>query len=400
MNKSKIILNTPCMPKGSYHVGNAISQIMTDVVAAFHRVMDPQQQVFYVNHAWNVHGLPFERLYTQAIGRPGTYAEIYTFAEQHIEAALTQKAYFADYRPQTHNFTFLDADSTSIITTIECFHRLARQGYVVEQEGACYLNLEKFLQCERETWQALVHQMHVVPAYHRPSILAQQQTLCGFFPLTKPQRVFVPSVTYHHTCYSLNPIFQSLVYPCIIATSCHTELPTLLQASASGHGMLKWHYLRSILCYLLTGTLPYQHLLLHGTLLGADATPMSKHKQNSIQPSDLFQRRADPAFVRYVLLKSLSAKDVPLQLEAAEHEYERIVHKGTLVQSGHFQLHNEQDIIPLLMHSLALLKDYQLKHAFEHFYLAMKKAHIEASSTQNSHALIARMYDIFLNARR
>src|SRR5438876_5979498 len=51
---SKIILNTPCMPKGSYHVGNAISQIITDVLAAFHRTIDPHQHYMYVNHAWNV----------------------------------------------------------------------------------------------------------------------------------------------------------------------------------------------------------------------------------------------------------------------------------------------------------------------------------------------------------
>jgi hypothetical protein len=397
---SKIILNTPCMPKSSYHVGNAISQIVTDVLVAFHRVTDPRQDYIYVNHAWNMHGLPFERLYTETVGHPGTYHDIQIFAEQHVEAAIQEKAYFVDYGTRKSNITYIDTDPIGKEFCAHCFHQLAEQGYVEEQQGECYLNLEKFFTSEREAWLATVQEMHVYPSYHQTGIVANQQTLGGLFPLTKRQRVFVPSVIYRKTSYALNPVVQSLVYPCYIAARFQTTMPTLLQASASGHGMLKWHYLRTIISYLLTKTIPYHHLLLHGTVLGEDGTPMSKHKQNSIRPSDLYQRRTDLSFVRYVLLKSLSHKDVPLQLQAAEREYLRIAQKGTLLRSGYFQLHNEQDVTPFLARSLTLLEGYQVKHAFEHLYLALKKAQVQPSPVENSGHLIAQLYGIFLNAER
>ncbi len=56
--------------------------------------------------------------------------------------------------------------------------------------------------------------------------------------------------------------------------------------------------------------------------------------------------------------------------------------------------------MPLLARALALLSDYHIKHAFEHFYVALKKAQITTSSVKRNDHLIAQLYDIFLNAER
>lgn len=388
------------MPKNSYHVGNAISQIITDVLVAFHRTMaSPGERYIYINHAWNVHGLPFEQLYTEATGQRGTYQDIEVFTRHAIQKALQEKQFFVDYCQQEDNVSYIDTDPTCKEFCRDCFYTLAKRGYILEYQGECFLNLEKFFCEEKEDWLASITTMDVSPPYHRAGILANQQTLGGLFPLTKQHRVFTPAITYHHANYMLNPIFQSLVYPCYIASRFHSTMPTLLQVSASGHGMLKWHYLRTILSYLLTQTIPYHHLLLHGTVLRADGTPMSKHKQNSLQPSDLYQRRADPSFIRYVLLKSVSTKDIPLQLQVAENEYLRVADKVARLHSGYFLLQNELEILPMLTRSLALLQGYHIKHAFEYFYLALKKAQVAAAPVKNHH-LIAQLSAIFLCAKR
>jgi isoleucyl-tRNA synthetase len=165
------------MPKGSYHVGNAISQMITDVLVAFYRMIDPHQHYLYVNHAWNVHGLPFEQLYAGTRGHPGSYYDIQMFAEQCIEVAVQEKTYFVDYSSQKDNITYIDTDPICKEFSAHCFHQLVGQDYIMEYQGECYLNLEKFFMSEGEAWLSIVQKMQVAPAHHRAGIVTNQRTL-------------------------------------------------------------------------------------------------------------------------------------------------------------------------------------------------------------------------------
>lgn len=101
----RVILNTPCLPKRSYHAGNAISQIVTDIVYRYSKYLN-KGKVFYVNHAWNVFGLVYENL---AIEKYGTfeYEQTLALVNEEIQHAENEKRFFSEYDHDTSDFFYL-----------------------------------------------------------------------------------------------------------------------------------------------------------------------------------------------------------------------------------------------------------------------------------------------------
>lgn len=168
----------------------------------------------------------------------------------------------------------------------------------------------------------MINRVLINPEYQSKSIVSNLNELDKYYPLTKKRR-FAMQIRINGDDYALNPIFQSLLMPAYICKIAGTKLPCYFQASSSGHSMLKWHFLRIILNDILFGEVPYSHLFLHGNILGLNGKPMSKHAGNAVQPSELFRELKDKRFVRYMLIKSISFKDVLIQIDLSKMSISR-----------------------------------------------------------------------------
>src|SRR3989304_5034661 len=110
-NRSIVVLNTPCFPKRNYHVGNSVSQLVTDIIYRYIKLYK-KEKVKYVCHAWNLHGKIPEKLYQETVGSQGSYEEILEFSQKFISAAEKEKSFFADYNLEKNKdlIRYLDTD--------------------------------------------------------------------------------------------------------------------------------------------------------------------------------------------------------------------------------------------------------------------------------------------------
>lgn len=69
--------------------------------------------------------------------------------------------------------------------------------------------------------------------------------------------------------------------------------------------MLKWAFYKELISFSITKKSSVDCFTFHGTILGNDNEPMSKHLNNSIQPSDLMNILDEKEFLRYTLIRSI-----------------------------------------------------------------------------------------------
>ena len=403
MNR-KLILNTPCMPKANYHCGNAVSQIVSDISYKFFKTFDKSSSYSYVFEAWNLHGLPFEKMYSENKDIKFTYTNIEKFAESLINDARKEKSFFTTYHVNDSDLlSYIDTDKDFMQYCADSFEFLRQAEYLVYEktESEYYLNIEKFInEYGIQKYAESIRGINIIPKFHENTIIDQHKFLDKLYPITK-KRNFSQIVETPNGLLSLNPIFQSFLYPIYMASKHNSEYPCFLQVSSAGHGMLKWHYLRNIVSLILTSNVFCKNLYLHGDILGLDGQRMSKHKNNTIKPSDLFLIINDNIFVRYVLIKSISEKDIPLQIDLAKSEYLKLNRKLKIIGKNCFNITNYPEIKFNLESAISFLRDYKIKLSFEQFYIAIKMANIiecdGPCSRSGDSELMSSLYTIFFN---
>lgn len=384
---NRVILNTPCLPKRSYHVGNAISQVVTDIVFRYSRYLNVGK-VFYVNHAWNLFGLVYENMVHENLGK-FDYNEAMKLAKNEIKKAEKEKELISDYKlvPDSKLISYTDVDPDFIDYCIERINHLNSLGYVIKIAGEYYLNLEKYFNSNgTERLKQALAKIKIYPEFQAGTIFNQIKTLNKYYPLTK-KRHFSMKLEMDGQEYSLNPIFQSLLMPAYICKISNSKLPAYFQASSSGHSMLKWHYLRILLSDILFDEIPYQHLFLHGNILGIDGKPMSKHAGNVLQPSDIYEILNDKKFVRYVLVKSISFKDVAIQIELAKAEYQKIRNKLKEMENADVYAIEDNSVMDIVQKGLTSIDAMNFKSALEYLYLSIKKVKLTKDQVNCSESL-------------
>src|SRR3989344_869959 len=306
MNKV-VILNSPCLPKKSYHCGNAVSQIISEIIFSFFSKFDNMSEFYYVNDSWNLHGLPFEKMYCDQYGIIGNYKEIKEFAEKHIQYAKEEKRFFSAIKQDSYAINHSDTDADFVSYTVELFQYLYKGNYIKKNAEDYFLDLS-IVSTNKKINN--IDNINIFPSHHAKTITNDSSMIHNNYALTK-NRVFSPRIKIGNTTCVINPIFQSFIYPLYISKKYNIDYPVFAQISSSGHGMLKWHYLRNIISHLLSQNIPYRNLILHGNILGNDGKRMSKYSNNIIQPSDLHKILPDKRFIRHVLIKSISDNDLP-----------------------------------------------------------------------------------------
>lgn len=402
--KHELILNTPCMPKANYHCGNAVSQIVSDILYKFLKAFDISSSYLYVHEAWNLHGLPFEKMYAENNVDELTYIDIEKFAVSLIYAARKEKSFFTSYSANDMSLlSYVDNDKHFMQYCEDSFELLRQKEYLVYEatEGDYYLNIEKFIsEYGIPKYSESISGINIIPKFHKNTIIAQYKFLDKLYPITK-KRNFSQTVKTPKGLLSLNPIFQSFIYPLYMANMSDSKYPCFLQVSSAGHGMLKWHYLRNIVSLIMTDKVFCTNLYLHGDILGLDGQRMSKHKNNTIKPSDLFSIINDNVFVRYVLIKSISEKDIPLQIDLAKSEYLKLKNKLKIISKSSFEIINYSKVNVHLDAAVSFLRDYKIKLSFEQFYIAIKMAHItecnEPRIRDSNCKLMFALYTIYFN---
>lgn len=401
---NEIILNTPCMPKANYHCGNAVSQIVSDIYYKFFKTFNKSSNYLYVYEAWNLHGLPFEKMYSENEDVKLTYTDTEKFAESLINAARLEKSFFTSYSNNDSNLlSYMDNDKDFMQYCADSFELLMKRKYLVYEkiEGEYYLDIEKFIiEYGIPKYAESIRSINIIPKFHENTIIDQHKFLNKLYPITK-KRNFSQIIKTPEGLLSLNPIFQSFLYPIYMANKYNSEYPCFLQVSSAGHGMLKWHYLRNIISLILTNKVFCKNLYLHGDILGLDGQRMSKHKNNTIKPSDLFLIINDNIFVRYVLIKSISEKDIPLQIDLARSEYLKLNKKLKNISKNCYNIDNYPEIKFHLDAAVSFLRDYKIKLSFEQFYIAIKMANIIECDGQcirsGDNKLLSSLYTIYFN---
>lgn len=368
MNKV-VILNSPCLPKKSYHCGNAVSQIISEILFSFFSKFDNTSEFYYVDDSWNLHGLPFEKMYYDQYGIVGNYKEIKEFAEKHIQYAKEEKNFFSTIKQDYCIINHSDTDDDFVNYTVELFRSFCKSNYIKKNAENYSLDLSTVL---ADKQISNISDINIFPIYHAKTIINDFGMIHGNYTLTK-DRIFSPSIKIDNMTYVINPIFQSFIYPLYITKKYNIDYPVFAQISSSGHGMLKWHYLRNIISHLLSQNVPYKNLILHGNVLGNDGKRMSKYSNNAIQPSNLHEIMPDKRFVRHVLIKSISDNDLQLQTQTSFSEFNKIKNKLDFLQSTNFCVNNEVLLNIFLNKIKDNLKSFKIKKSFDLLYLVLRK---------------------------
>lgn len=352
------------MPKESYHCGNAISSIITDIIVRYNRVFDNERDIFSVVTPWNLHGLPYEKMFAEQFGYYGTYTEIKDFSNDYMKIAEQQVSLFLE--ESKNNISHSDTDCCFLDFTEECFIKLIERNYIVSRNGDWFIDTNLLL--HKFDINLVFQSIHCYPDYHKASIINQRNTLDGFYPISK-KRVFTVTTHYKGDVISVNPIFQSFIYPLYLAERFHKNR-VAFQVGGAGFSM-KWQYFKQLISLALTGQISVDNLVLHGTILGHDGKPMSKHSCNILQPSDLYEIFMDKNFVRYVLIRSISNNNNVVQLEKSIGEFKRIAPIIQQIEIGRLKpLKNGTE--NLLDSIFIYLKNNKFNLALESYYVYLK----------------------------
>ncbi|MFA6077629.1 MAG: class I tRNA ligase family protein [Candidatus Paceibacterota bacterium] len=365
----KVILNSQCLPKKNYHCGNAVSHIVSEISYLFFTEFDKKNDFYFVNDSWNLHGLPFETMYVEKFGSNINYEKIKDFAEECINYAKHEKSFFSNIKLGPNIIEHSDTDPEFVRYTTDIFHELIDSKIIIKTGNHYSLDLLSI----KNTLN--FDGIKIFPSQHRTTIVNDAKMINGLYPITK-NRVFSPSINIDNINYVINPIFQSFVYPLYISEKYGFNYPVFLFTSSSGHGMLKWHYLRNIVSFALSQNHPYENLVLHGNILGANNRRMSKHDNNVVKPSDLYKILPDRRFVRHVLIKSISDKDLMLQTDISFSEFNKIKNKLDIIHTNEFNILNPKNLNITLTSIKNDLKNFKIKKAFDCFVDFIRRAQI------------------------
>ena len=362
-----IITSSPCLPKESYHCGNAISSIITDLIFRYNFFLGNEQRIFSLATPWNLHGLPYERMFAEQFGHYGTYGEIKTFSADYVKMAEKQVSLFLDTTNENY-IAHNDIDSCFIEFTVECFIRLIENKFIVQRGGEWFIDTKLLL--NEFNIDSAIRSIYCYPDYHKASIIKERNTFDSFYPISK-KRIFSPTVCYKGDVISVNPIFQSFIYPLFLAERFH-ENRVAYQVGGAGYSMLKWQYFKQLISLALTGQTSVENMVLHGTILGYDGKPMSKHSTNTLQPSDLYEMFRDRNFVRYTLIRSISNSNIPIQLDKSTREYNRVKPMLRQIEIDFLKpLKNGTE--QLLDQVCVYLRSNKFNLALESYYVYLKK---------------------------
>lgn len=382
-----LVLSTPCLPKRSYHCGNALSSMVADLLWRAEYCFGGAQ-AFVVSDAWNLHGLPYEKEFLVRESRVGGYAGIEGLASEALDFAQKEK----DSLVKTSDgFVYRDTNPALVAFSRDALMSLRASGFADWRHGEMFLDIDKFMMSDgyASFIEALRTDAVFSPGCHRASVVTQSRVFVGAFPLSKP-RVFALRVDVEGRTIALNPIVQSFLYPrWILATYGAASGCKKVLVSASGHGMLKWHYLRSLFSWMLEGRLPVEEFLMHGTVLGTDGSPMSKHASNAISPSALIARCGGASAARFVLLRSISEKDIPLQEARGLKEYRSIRPKLEKVFSLEWRIASEEQARAAFGRIRRAFAARRIHLAIEEWYVWLR--HAELSPAAGSATALDRM---------
>lgn len=360
------------MPKASYHCGNSVSQIISDIIFKYNKIFNTGD-FLYVRDAWNLHGKPSEDLFLEENPQKDlTYENVLTFSESLIEKAEDQKGLFLSRND--NDIIYKDTDTDFIKFSQEIITTLIENKFIKLKKNALWLDIKYFFSIiSPEEFQKKIDSIKIFPEEHRKSLISLQNSLNDLYPLTK-NRTFAPKFELNNLSFSVNPILQSLIFPLFISKKFNCTYPCHTQVSSFGHSMIKWHYLRNIVSIALTNKPFCKNLVLHGSILGPDGKPMSKHSNNAIQPHDLLKIKNNKNFIRYTLIKSISTNTIPLQLNISLNEFNKIEKKLFELNSKKIYILTDINVTRHLNNSIKLLGKNKIKAAFEEFFLALRKS--------------------------
>ncbi len=385
-----IITSSPCLPRTSFHCGNAISSLSADLISRCQKEIRKELKLVIIPTPWNLHGLPYEKMYLETYGREGSYEDILSFTKDYVAAAAEETTYFLC--PGENMDQHSDTDLDFVKFTEECFVKLIEMGYVVKIKEDWYINTGRLLQ--KYEIGRILESVSCYPEYHRASIIKEQKTFDSYYPISK-QRIFTAKACYKGEMICINPIFQSFLYP-LYLTQLYGEERVFAFTGGSGFSSLKWHYYRQLISVVLKNTPSIDEIFLHGTILGVDRMPMSKHSNNTLQPSDLYRMQRDRNFVRYALIRSISDNNIPIQIKKAMTEYKKIEWKLRQIHDSLLKpVLNGKEI--LLQKSQKYLTEYRFNLALETFYVYLKGTRFsEEGDTQIAEQLM-HLFRIFFD---
>lgn len=370
-----IVMSAPCMPKECYHFGNAISVIYADVLAKYLEYIDSNP--VKIARLWNLHGFPYEKLFYEKRGYNGNYNEIFQFAEENKKNAMKEVSLFMQ---GDSIIDYSDTDEDFCDYTRETFLELIYNGFICEKNNIWYFDTSRMI--NQNLVEKVFEDICVSPGYLKKAIINQKNTFDSFYPLSK-EREFTVSCMHDGKPIKINPIFQSFVYPLYLAKKNNQEKVDYL-VCGSGFSMLKWNYYRQLVCYALKGDYSIKNLVFHGTILGEDGKPMSKHSNNCIMPSDICLD--DDLFLRYCLIRSISTNDIPVFLEKYRIEFMKIEPKlrKSIFNDNYGPINNQYSkIIDDIFYYLEKLK---FGVALESYYVYLRK--VEMSNTPDRETMI------------
>lgn len=390
--KNVLFLNSPCQPKKTYHCGNAISQIVSEICVNYFAEFKKDFNIYYVKNSWNLHGIPFEKSYFDEFGKDGDYEEIKIFSERYINNALKEKSLFCYLNQKINIIDYKDTEHSFNEYTQKKFIDLYENGFLKKENGELFLDLSKIL---RDDYQYNnVDEINIFPKYHSNTITNNSRMIGNKYQLTK-QRIFTTRVNIDGHTYSINPIFQSFIFPLYISDKYKTDYPAFLQVSSSWQ--LKWHYLRNIISRLLSKKSPYSNLFLHGIIMGEDGNRMSKNSNNAISPSDLYNIIPDSRFIRHTLINSISDKEICIQVKPSISQFNNILDKLNIIKSNKFKINNLYFDGKKINNIIEDLDKNKIKKAFSDFYYLIKKNDFIITDNETSEVTenIFKIYRIF-----
>ncbi len=383
-----IVVSAPCLPKSTYHCGNAISAIYAELIANYFKVFRDEKKQIIIPTPWNLHGKPFEEMYYLDYHKHGSYDEILAYAMERLGDAENEiKTFIND---PTKYERHCDTDRDFVEYTKDRFIKLIKDGYIIKVNGNWMFDTNKVISGNELC--TMLSEIHVIPNYDKATIIKQSKTFNGLYPLSK-DREFTVKASYSGEEISINPIFQSFIFPNYLL-DVYGEDKISYFVSGRGFSMHKWHYYRQLVSIALEGSCSISNIALHGTIMGNDFQIMSKHSDNCIQPSDLSDDPTDILFVRYVLIRSISVNDIPIYLEKYKKEYERIKEKLLIIQrKREFGCDKTNENILKQIEELLYKNKYSA--ALEMFYVYLKKLKIYEDVDQSICKTITKIYKVF-----
>ena len=382
-----ILTSAPCMPKGTYHIGNAISAICTDVIANYCRYVHDDQNIVSISAPWNLHGLPFERMYIDTFNDID-YNGILNLALRHTSNAINEIRTFIKSDYYIEHF---DSQEDFVDFCIDCFIKLIEKRFIVKYEGIYCLDINKIV--HTIDCSAAFELTTYFPPFTKNSITNHFTTLNGYYPMVK-QRAFTVTFNYCGETIRLNPIFQSLVYPIYLIKKYNSNTVDYF-ISCSGFSMNKWHYLRQLVSLALIKEVPISCIFTHGVVLGKDGKPMSKHSDNAICPSDLCRGTYDYLYIRYVLIRSISIHNITIDLVKCKKEYDSIKQKLQQIYSGMRIYPFSSDKMVHLDHVEKYLYKKKFSVALESFYLFLRHSDFNENGEIEDYDRIKKCFCVF-----